>query len=69
MAAKKYRAEWNPKTHEGRIRLETDDGDKIMMQLDNPSEFTAVLTMLATSKEIRMRDGFVQTGSEAIGGD
>lgn len=69
MAAQKYRAAWNPKTHEGRIKLETEDGDKILMQLDNPAEFTAVLTMLATSEEIRIRDGFVQTGSELIDGD
>lgn len=69
MAAKKYKAAWNPETHEGRIRIETDDGDKIMLELDNPAEFTAVLTMLATSNEIRMRDGFVQTGSEAIDDD
>jgi len=66
VAAKKYKAAWNPKTHEGRIRLETGDGEKIMLQIDNPAEFTAVLTMLATSEEIRMRDGFIQTGSEAI---
>ncbi len=66
MAAKSYKAAWNPETHEGRIRLETGDGDRIMLELDNPAEFTAVLTMLATSDEIRMRDGFIQTGTEEI---
>lgn len=69
MAAEKYKAAWNPETHQGRIRLETGDGDKIMFELDDPAEFTAVLTLLATSEEIRMRDGFIQTGSEAIDGD
>ena len=44
----------------------TGDGDKIMFELDNPAEFTAVLTMLATSDEIRMKDGFIQTGTEDI---
>jgi|GEM_PF-4447715 len=66
MAAKSYKAAWNPETHEGRIRLVTGDGDKIMFELDNPAEFTAILTMLATSDEIRMRDGFIQTGTEEI---
>ena len=69
MAAKKYKAAWNPETHEGRIRLETSKGDRIMLELDNPAEFTAVLTMLATSEEISMRDGFIQTGSEEIDGN
>jgi len=66
MAAEKYKAAWNPETHEGRIRLETGKGEKIMLELDNPAEFTAILTMLATSEEIRMRDGFIQTGTEDI---
>jgi hypothetical protein len=69
MAAEKYKAAWNPETHQGRIRLETSGGEKVMLELDDPAEFTAVLTILATSDEVRMRDGFIQTGSEAIGDD
>ncbi len=69
MAAEKYRAAWNPDTHEGRVRLYTDDDEKLMLEISDPAEFAAILTLLNTSTEIRLRDGFIQSGVEAIDGD
>ena len=68
MAAEKFRAAWNPTTHNGRIRLYTEDDEKVLMEFDDPAEFTAILTLLSTSEEIRIRDGYVQSGVEEIDG-
>lgn len=69
MAAEKYRAAWNPTTHTGRVKIYTGRGDRVLYEFDDPAEFTAVLTLLASSDEIRIRDGYIRTSDEPIDGE
>lgn len=69
MEIEKFKAAWNPETHEGRIRLYSDRDEKHMLEVSDPAEFTAMVTLLSSSEEIELKHGWLQTGAEAIDGD
>lgn len=63
----KFRAGWNPQQNRGRIRFGSDDGRTMNLDLDNPAEFTAILTILSSSEEVTFEDGILSTGTEDVG--
>lgn len=66
---KKYRAGWKPNTNEGQIRLQNPQGQTKTLNLSDPAEFAAVLTILATSDAAGISDaGVLWSGPEDIDG-
>jgi len=64
-----YGAAWNPKNNRGVIYFENIEGQKTRIELQDPGEFTAVLTILATSSDARIEaNGTVRSGREDLDG-
>ena len=69
MEIEKFKAAWNPETHQGRFRLYSDRDEKLNLEIGDAAEFTAILALLSSSDEIELKHGWLQTGSEAIDGE
>ena len=52
-----YRAGWKPNHNQGRIRLRSTTGHTTQIDLSDPAEFAAILTILATSTGAAVSDG------------
>lgn len=64
-----YRAGWKPNSNEGRIQLRSPTGQSIQIDLGDPAEFTAILTILATSNAAAVSDdGVVMSAAEELDG-
>lgn len=61
-----FRAGWRPGSDEGRIFLKTASGEKEELTLNNPAEFTAVLTLLYSAKRAGIKNGVIWTSIEEV---
>jgi hypothetical protein len=62
----KFRAGWRPNDDKGRIWFQTADGKSKNLDLGNPAEFTAILTLLSSAKEVTIDEGVIWTGAEEV---
>lgn len=62
-----FRAGWHPQQNKGRIKFRAIDGGTATLDLDNPAEFTAILTILNSSAKVTIEDGIIWSGTEDVG--
>lgn len=62
----KFRAGWHPGQDKGRIKFRTDDGQNLNLDLANPAEFTAILTILTSSTKVTIENGVIWSGAEDV---
>lgn len=61
-----YKAGWNPQHNKGRIFFRLVGGKTVNLDLDNPAEFAAILTILSSSKQATIQKGEIWTGGEIV---
>ncbi len=66
---KKFRAGWRPNSDQGRIWFKTADGQTTKLDLGNPAEFAAIVTLLSSAETVTVDNGVIWTGPENIDGD
>ena len=63
----RYRAGWKPGTNQGRIQFRSTTGETKHIDINDPAEFGAILTILATSSSATIaNDGIIWSGAEEI---
>ena len=61
----KYISSWHPKNNKGIIKLKLDSGKTVTWKGSDPAEFTALLSILSSSKDpFVTKNGWISTGSE-----
>ena len=66
----KYRASWNPVRKIGAISISTKSGKRHKIDFPNPAEFTALLTLLATSERAGYDpNGLIFSDTEEVDGE
>ncbi len=66
---KEFRAGWHPNSNQGRIWFKTADGQTKNLDLENPAEFTAIVTLLSSAETVTIDKGIIWTGAEKVDGD
>lgn len=62
-----YQAGWKPAKNEGRIIFTSTDDRKERIDIGDPAEFAAILTLLATSEKALIDDNrIIWTGTEPV---
>ena len=61
-----YSAGWHSQQHNGRISFRASNGKTRHLNLNDPSEFTVILTILSSANEVTIEDGIIKTGKQPV---